>query len=229
MHKHPVISVIMPVYNAEPYLEEALESILAQTFGDFELILIDDGSTDGSVEILNRYAAVQERIRLIRRPNTGLTKALNECLRLARGEFVARMDADDVCTPDRFEKQVAFMRANPETVLLGGAYDLVDAEGRHLRRVSQPLDDASLQRICLSGLTPICHPLAMMRRGAVLKAGGYDETFLVAQDLDLWLRLGEIGKLANIPTSVLRFRLHESSVSESKRHEIGRASCRERV
>jgi glycosyltransferase involved in cell wall biosynthesis len=212
----PVISVIMPVYNAERYLTEALDSILAQTFGDFELILIDDGSTDGSAEILNQYATVQDRIRLFRRPNTGLTKALNECLRLARGEFVARMDSDDICTPDRFEKQVTYMRAHPDVVLLGGAYDLVDGGGRFLRRVTQPQDDAALQQSCLDGRTPICHPLALMRREAVLKVGGYDESFLVAQDLDLWLRLGEVGKLANLPDVLLQYRQHEDSISERK-------------
>jgi glycosyltransferase involved in cell wall biosynthesis len=216
VQKAPAISVIMPVYNAERYLAEALDSLLAQTFRDFEVILIDDGSTDDTVAILDRYSARDERIRLIRRPNTGLTKALNECLKLARGEFVARMDADDVCAPARLEKQVAYLRNHPDVVLLGGAYELIDGGGRFLRRVIQPQDDVTLQQICLTGRNPMCHPLAMMRREAILKAGGYDESYLVAQDLDLWLRLGEVGKLANLPDVLLQYRQHEDSVSERK-------------
>lgn len=209
----------MPVYNAERYLTEAMDSILAQTFTDFELIVIDDGSTDGSRAILNRYAATDPRVRMIRRPNTGLTPALNECLELARGEFIARMDADDVSLPERFELQIDYLRANPDVLLLGGAYDLIDGAGRLLRRVSQPPDDRSLQEICLSGRTPICHPSAMMRTAETLRVGGYDEQFEVAQDLDLWLRLGEIGKMACLPQTLVKYRMHENSMSEQRQEQ----------
>jgi glycosyltransferase involved in cell wall biosynthesis len=207
------------VYNAERYLVEAVDSILAQTFGDFELILIDDGSTDGSPAILNKYAATDPRVRMIRRPNRGLTKSLNDCLQMARGEFFARMDADDVCMPNRFEHQINYMRAHPDVVLLGGAYDLIDGSGRLLRHVTQPQDDAALQEICLSGRTPICHPSAMMRREPTLRVGGYDEQFAVAQDLDLWLRLGEVGKMASLPQTLVKYRLHPKSISETKQGE----------
>jgi glycosyltransferase involved in cell wall biosynthesis len=209
----------MPVYNAERFLTEAVDSVLAQTFGDFELILIDDGSTDGSRAILNHYAATDPRVRMIRRPNTGLTKALNECLELARGEFIARMDADDVCMPNRFELQVSYLREHPDVVLVGGSYDLIDAAGRLLRHVTQPQDDAALQEICLSGRTPICHPSAMMRREPTIRVGGYDEQFGVAQDLDLWLRLGEVGKIACLPQTLVKYRLHQNSISESKQEQ----------
>ena len=219
MEKKPVISVCMPVYNAERYLTEAVDSVLAQTFGDFELIMVDDGSTDGSREILNHYAATDPRVRMIRRPNIGVTKTLNECLQLARGEFIARMDGDDVCLPERFELQVNYLRSHPDVVLAGTAYDLIDGAGRLLRHVTQPEDDKPLQEICLSGRTPICHPSAMMRRAPALKVGGYDETFAVAQDLDLWLRLGEQGKMACLPQTLLKYRLHDKSISESKQAE----------
>ena len=115
----PSVSVCMPVYNTERYVAEAVESILAQTFGDFEFIIVDDGSTDGSRAILERYAERDDRIRLISRPNTGIGGARNEALRLAKGELIAVMDSDDVALPERFEVQLAYLREHPEVVCLG--------------------------------------------------------------------------------------------------------------
>src|SRR4051794_6460824 len=178
----PAVSIIMAVYNAEEFLAAAVESILAQTFRDFEFIVIDDGSTDRSAELLRKYAEKDNRLRLISRPNKGLTASLNEGVQLARGELIARMDADDVARADRLQIQVDYLRAHPEVVLLGGAYELIDGAGRMLTTIRPPSDDATLQEHALSGRTPICHPLAMMRRDAVIRAGGYDEEFKVAQD-----------------------------------------------
>ena len=215
----PTISVLMSVYNGEKYLAEAVESILDQTLADFEFIIIDDGSKDGSLAMLQKYAARDPRIRLTSQPNQGLTRTLNEALAQARGEFIARMDSDDVARPDRFENQVRFLREHPEVVCTGGYFELIDGEGRLLTWLKPPIDDAEIQRRALAGHGSICHPTAMIRREALRRINGYDTDFKTAQDLDLWLRLGEVGKLANVPVSVLRFRLHESSVSESKRHE----------
>jgi glycosyltransferase involved in cell wall biosynthesis len=218
----------MSVYNAGPFLRPAVESILAQTFGDFEFLIIDDGSTDGSREVLRDYAARDPRIRLAVRPNTGLTPTLNEGLQQARGEFVARMDCDDVALPDRFEKQVAALRADPSLVCVGGYFELIDGKGRLLTRLRPPTGDETIQKLLLRGHTAICHPAAMMRRDAVTKVGGYDPYFKTTQDLDLWLRLGEVGRLGNVPEVVLKFRQHESSVSETKREEqrrFGREAC----
>lgn len=213
----PTVSVIMAVRNGARYLPAAVESILAQTFGDFEFIIIDDGSDDGVTRpLLEDFARRDARVRLVSRPNRGLTASLNEALALVTGEFVARMDGDDVATPDRLRLQVEFLRANPDVVLLGGAYELIDDEDRKIR-VWQPAgDDATLQRHCLEGSTPICHPLAMMRAAAVQRVGGYDESYAVAQDLDLWLRLGEAGRMACLPDVLLRYRQHAQSVSEKK-------------
>jgi len=210
----PLVSVILAAYNAEGYLREAVASILTQTFTDFEFIIIDDGSTDRTKSIIESFN--DPRIKLISRPNKGLTPSLNEALHLAAGEFIARMDADDLSTPERLAAQVEYLNHHPDVVLLGGAYDLIDAAGRYLTTITPPDDDATLQEHALSGRTPICHPLAMMRRDAVLKVGGYDETFKVAQDLDLWLKLGEVGKLAAVKDVLLQYRQHEESVSEKK-------------
>jgi glycosyltransferase involved in cell wall biosynthesis len=212
----PTVSVIMAVYNAERYLAEAVDSILAQTFRDFEFVVIDDGSTDASGAMLRDYAANDKRVRLIRRANKGQTPSLNEGIELAETDLIARMDADDVCLPQRLEKQVAFMQQHPQVVLLGGAYALIDAAGRLLCMIDPPRDNATLQDHALSGRTPICHPLAMMRREAVRKVGGYDPQFQVAQDLDLWLKLGEVGELACVPELLVKYRQHEQSLSETK-------------
>ena len=209
----------MSVYNAGRYLRPAVDSILAQTFGDFEFIIIDDGSSDGSPQVLREYAARDPRICLTVRPNQGLTRTLNEAVGLSRGEFLARMDCDDVALPDRFEKQLAALRADPSLVCVGGSFELIDGKGRLLTRLRPPADDAAIQQLLLKGHTAICHPAAMMRRDAVNKVGGYDTHFKTTQDLDLWLRLGEVGRLGNVPEVVLQFRQHDSSVSETKREE----------
>jgi glycosyltransferase involved in cell wall biosynthesis len=218
----------MPVYNAGGYLREAVESVLAQTFGDFEFIIIDDGSTDGSAGVLSEYARRDARIRLTVRENKGLTWTLNEGLRLARGEWVARMDGDDVAMPKRFESQVEFLRRHGDVVCAGGYWQLIDAAGRLLTTIRPPTRDEEMQRLLLRGHCPICHPAAMFRRDAAARVGGYDDTFTTAQDVDLWLRLGEVGSLANVPSILLKFRLHESSVSETKRvqqREMSRLAC----
>ena len=126
---NPLISVCMAVYNAERYVAEAVESILNQTFGDFEFLILDDGSTDGSLDILRRYAERDPRIRLTSRPNQGLVASLNELVDQARGEFIARMDADDVSLPERFQREVDYLRDHPECVLVGSRVRLIDPDG----------------------------------------------------------------------------------------------------
>ena len=212
----PTISVIMPVYNAARYLNEAVESVLAQTFADFELIVVNDGSTDGSERILHRLAAKDGRIKLISRPNTGYVAAIDEAIAASAGQYLARMDADDVCLPERFAKQVALLDARPNVGVVGTSYDLIDARGRFLHTMRQPTSDDALQRACLAGSTPICHPTAMIRRSTLDAVGGYDASAFPAEDLDLWLRLGEVSQLACLPEPLLRYRLHAASISETR-------------
>jgi glycosyltransferase involved in cell wall biosynthesis len=210
----PTVSVLMPVYNAERYVAQAVDSILAQTFVDFEFMIIDDGSTDRSLSILQRYAAQDERIRLISRPNTGYVKALNELLSLATGPLIARMDADDIALPDRFAQQVKFLETHPDYVCVGGAQDWIDEAGRFLLHHPEAEEDAEIQHLALIGHTPMNHPSVMVRREALLQIGGYDETLCPSEDLDVWLKLGELGKLANLRETVLQYRQHDQSVSE---------------
>ncbi len=215
----PLISVLMPVYNAQPYLAEAIESILNQSLSDFEFLILDDGSTDRSLKILQRYAAQDPRIHLTHRANGGYVSALNALLHQATGELIARMDADDMALPERFALQAAFLQAHPEVVCLGGAQDWIDAAGRVLLHHPEAEQDAEIQQLALSGQTPINHPSAMMRRAALLQVGGYDEALCPAEDLDLWLKLGEIGQLANLRDTVLQYRQHSGSVSERRQLE----------
>jgi glycosyltransferase involved in cell wall biosynthesis len=205
----------MPAYNAERYLAEAVESILKQTFRDFELIVVDDGSTDDTRAILQRYAAADDRVRLISRPNTGIVGARNDALSAARGELMAVIDADDLAMPDRLERQVAYMRDHPECVCVGSWVVFIDPKGRpiSLGHVN-PDDDATLQDEALSGSCPLCHPSVMMRTDAVRAVGGYREGYVVAHDIDLFLRLGERGPLGNIQEPLQKYRLHAQSVSE---------------
>ena len=212
----PVVSVLLTVYNGLPYLREAVDSILEQSFTDFELVVVDDGSTDDSLELLHDYERNDPRVRLFERPHMGIVPAANFGLAQCRGEFLARMDSDDIAMPGRFEAQVRAMRRDPEVAVVGGVYDLVDGAGRLLRTEYPPADDESLQELALRGLTPIPQPLAMMRMSMVRQVGEYDVVVETAEDNDMWLRLGEIGKLVTVPQKLLAYRQHDKSVSEVK-------------
>ena len=227
MSQSPLVSCVMSVFNGKRYLADAVESILSQTFTDFEFVVIDDGSTDTSPRLLERYAAADSRLRLTRRPNTGLTRALNEGLRLARGEFVARMDGDDVAERTRFERQVAFLRQHADCVAVGCALQLLDPDGAPLAEQRPPTTHEAIVARLLQGEGAVPHPSAMIRRSALLAVGGYREDFPAAQDLDLWLRLSEFGRLANLGEILLRYRLHADSVTARRRTQ--QLACAERA
>lgn len=224
----PRISVLMPVYNGARYLPQALASILGQSFADFEFLILDDGSSDAGPLILARAARRDARIRLLSRPRRGLVASLNELLRQARGEWVARMDADDIALPERFALQAQYLEAHPEVVCVGGATMMIDAAGRYLTTLFPPTADAAIQAAALAGHTPINHPTAMIRRHVLAAAGGYDAAYYPAEDLELWLRLGECGALANLDVPVLKYRLHPDSISEQaagRQLEAQRRAC----
>jgi glycosyltransferase involved in cell wall biosynthesis len=213
MSQTPLISVMMPVYNAERYVGQAIDSILAQTLGDFEFLIADDGSTDNSLSLLKTYVEQDQRIRLTSNPNQGVSRTRNQMLQQARGEFIAVMDADDIALPERFALQIDFLRQHPAVICVGGSHHLIDDAGRLLTFLALPQTDAEIQKAALAGHGSICHPCAMIRRYALEKIGGYDEAYRSAHDLDVWLKLGEIGKLANLPQPLLQYRIHPNSVS----------------
>jgi glycosyltransferase involved in cell wall biosynthesis len=221
----PAVSVLMPVYNAQRYLSAAVQSILDQTHTSFEFIIIDDGSTDESLTILAKYARRDRRIRLVSRPNTGYVIALNEMLTMACGEFIARMDADDVSMPTRFERQVDYLRAQPQCVGVGSGVVLIDSEGREIRPWSQVTAHEEIDGMHLRGLGgAVTHPAMMFKAWALRQVDGYRPSLQPAEDLDLFLRLSEIGRLANLPDVLLKYRQHAQSVGYQRRGEQVRAA-----
>lgn len=225
-----LLSVLMPVYNAEKYIKLAVESILNQSLSDFEFIIINDGSTDNTLMILHKYAAQDRRIRLISRENKGLIDTLNEGLALAKTSLIARMDADDVSLPTRFQEQFDYLNNHADVVCVGGASIMIDAGGNELHLLVPPLDNDDIQENALKGHCPINHPTAMYRIDAVKYVGNYSHKFYPSEDLDLWLRLGEIGKLANLKNPVLKYRFLSSSISGQlveKQLSAARGACEE--
>lgn len=211
----PAVTVLMPVYNADRFVAQTIDSVLAQTFRDFEFLIINDGSTDRTPEILQDYARRDDRIRLISRPNTGYVIALNEGLELARGELVARIDADDLADPRRLELQLARMRHEPDLVALGSNAYAMDENGRMLGDYCVPLTHEEIEASHLRGSSTIHHPAVMLRPAAVKRVGGYRREFMPCEDFDLWLRLGEVGRLANLPEKLLTKRLFVGSAVTS--------------
>lgn len=224
----PRLSVIIPVFNGQDFIEESVSSILKQSFSDFELIIIDDGSTDRTLKIIAEMSRHDGRMMVFSRENKGLVFTLNELLGKSTADLVARMDADDVSLPDRFRTQVDFLDRNPDVVLVGSSIQLIDAKGRYLTTLPALLNDSEIQNSLLQGHGSVCHPACMFRRESVMLASGYRQEFYPAEDLDLFLRLGELGKVANISKPLLRYRIHQDSISGKnvlKQREAAKKSC----
>jgi hypothetical protein len=206
----------MPVYNAERYVAQAVESILAQTLADFELLVFDDGSTDRSLEILLAHADRDKRMTVLRRPHRGYVAWLNEGIQLSRGNYIARMDADDVSLPDRFESQVKYMEAHSECVAMGSDVLVIDSSDEPLGVLLQETDPKTIERLLLKGVKGvIIHPASLIRRETILAIGGYRQQFECIEDLDLWLRLTEKGQLANLPHVLLKYRINPLGVTSA--------------
>jgi glycosyltransferase involved in cell wall biosynthesis len=213
----PKVCVLMSVYNGERFLRETIESILNQTFTDFEFIIINDGSTDASSEILEEYAQKDSRIRLIHQENMGLTKSLNKGFGMAHGEYIARMDADDISEPTRFEKQVDFLDAHPSIGIVGINSYIIDERGNILREIKHPTShDEIMSKILLDN--KFIHSSVMLRKILLKKYGYYNEKLTYAQDYELFLRLSTHTKLANLPDPLHRWRENTSTgISVTKR------------
>ncbi|CAH1662244.1 Glyco_trans_2-like domain-containing protein [Hyphomicrobiales bacterium] len=210
----PLVSVLVPVHNAERYLAETLRSVLAQTFTDFELLAVDDLSTDDSPAILSHFAAADPRVRVLRRSgrSPGLAFALNFGLDEARGALIARLDADDIALPHRLERQVEWLSAHPDHAILGSFIEMMDSEGNPTGLHREPLGAAAVALHSVVG-TPFAHPAVMMRR-EFLEAHRLRYHEIPAQDYDLWARMLVCGaKGDNIPEALVRYRVHPSSDS----------------
>ena len=216
MNRSLFVSVVMPVYNGAEYLKDAIESILVQTFDDFEFIIINDGSTDESPAILNYYASKDARIKVIDQTNQGIVTALNKGLSVAKGEWIFRMDQDDISLPNRVKLQVQLIKKDPTLVLLGGWSQQIDAQGNLLKINKLPAKNNQLIN-AMEGLRPFfAHPTACFRRDVVLRIGGYRERFRVAEDGELWLRLAGSGSFGCCQEVILLLRKHTQSLSNTQ-------------
>ena len=211
--KKPLVTVLMSVYNAEAYLPEAVESILAQTYRDFEFLIIDDASTDRNTSIINDYQ--DHRIRLIRNPtNLGLTKSLNKGLAQVKGKYIARMDADDVSYPLRLEQQVNFMEAHPAVGLCGTWGRLLGLPDDYDRTFPTRNNDLQVALLCYN---PFIHPSVILRASALRELDTpFDERFRYAQDYELWSRLSEQWEIANLPDVLIGYRIHDQQISSHR-------------
>ena len=212
MSENPKVTVLMPVYNGEKYIRPAIESILRQTYKDFEFLIINDGSTDESVNIIKSYH--DDRIRVVNNKiNLKLIQTLNNGIKLSRGKFIARMDCDDISMPVRLEKQVHFMENNPEVGVLGTGIIVIDEKGRHLKKYRYPSRNSHI-RWSLCFYSPIVHPTVMIRRHLLLDCCGYNKKMLHAEDYDLWCRLCHRTKLSNLEEYLLYLRKHERNITK---------------
>ena len=210
------VSVIMAIYNSESFLEEAVSSVRSQTVQDWELIAVDDGSTDGSVRCLERLAASDSRIRLLRMPqNSGAGAARDFAIRQARGAFIAIFDADDVCEPARFEKQIAFLNARPDVVAVGAQTVMIDLEGNPSGTKTFPTDPDKLYRMMYTAI-PIQLPTLMVNTALLPKDFDWFEGWRYSEDSLLFFKLAHYGKIANLPEFLLKYRYYPQSTSYRK-------------
>lgn len=211
----PKVSILMAVYNGMPYVRYTLDSLLQQTLREFELVVVDDGSTDESPGVLAEYASKDSRIRVLRNErNLKLPASLNRGLRACRAALVARADADDLYEPDRLERQLQVMESQPETGVLGAEGWEIDPNGKLLTRFECPASDG-LIRLILPFRCCLSHPVVMYRRDLILEAGGYSQEFLRVEDYDLWARLLPRTRFANLQLPLWRYRKLPSSESRS--------------
>ena len=213
----PKISVIMAVHNGERYLEESVRSLLEQTFTDFELIIVDDGSTDQTAELLTRLGQEEARIRVIRQPKQGQTAALLKGIAESRGEYLARQDADDRSFPLRLEEQIRYLESHPHVALVGSAADLIDEEGKVVGTVPTCHGTARVRQELRTLKATMVHSSVLMRRQAYEAVGGYRVAFLLSQDFDLWSRMMERYDVDILPQRLIQWRINRKGVYVNQR------------
>ncbi len=211
---NPAVSVLLPAYNAEAYLKEAIESILSQTFKDFELILLDDGSTDNTVKIAESFD--DERIKIVRNSHIGLSCALNEGIKLAAGKYIARMDADDIACPERFQTQVEFLEANTDISIVGSLVKTFPVERVDYSYFAKGSENIKIMLLLRCMLV---HPSVMFRKSDFVNNNLYYNPDLKqgGEDYDLWVRASKVLKIENIEKVLLNYRKHNAQVSKKSR------------
>lgn len=213
----PKISIILPVYNCEKYIEQSINSILNQSFSDFELIVINDGSTDNTESIISKFKS-DNRVIVINKKNEGLIQTLNLGLGLAQCKYVARMDADDISLPNRLSEQFKRMENDEDLVVLGSNINIVDESG-NLKGISQYPTSFAIDEFILKG-SPLAHPSVIMRKDIIQSIGGYRKAFIHSEDYDLWLRVFEKGyRIDNIEEPLLIYRETTTGISRAQHNK----------
>jgi len=209
---HPIVSIIMPVYNAREYVAESIDSIRSQTIKRWELLIIDDHSTDGSWKILQDYAKRDKRIQLFRnRTNLGLVKSLNKIIPYTKGEFVARMDADDISLPNRLKKQIALLRKQPELVACGGQEYIIDTNGVNIAEKHFPTNPKSCYQLIANIM--VIQPPVLMARGDIFRTLQYDNHIFKNDDISIHFKLLQHGKFSNVKDIIFKYRRREDSLT----------------
>jgi len=216
-YESPKISVVMPVYNAEAYLPEAIESILIQSLTDFEFIIVDDASTDNSYRIIEEFSKKDKRIIIIKNEkNLGIAQTRTKGTKYAKGKYIAVADADDISISTRFEKQYNYLEKHSDCGVVGGYIQLFDSGTEKIIGVRKYFEDDTNLRKRLFLYCPIAQPVCMIRKDVFNKIGYYDPKYPPAEDLDLWFRIGMKYKFANIQEILLKYRVHKQSATISK-------------
>ncbi len=214
----PKVSILMPAYNVQDYVAQAIESMLCQTFRDFEFIIIDDGSIDNSWDIIQEYAKKDDRIVALKNEaNYKICKTLNRGIDIARGKYLVRMDADDWSYPYRLEKQVKFMDKNPEIGVSGGRIMVCDKDMRCMHIREYKLNDKEIRKRMFF-YNPFCHPATIWRSDILKNSSCFNEMLYDVEDYDLYFRMGRMSKFANLPDILVKYRISENSVSSVRAH-----------
>lgn len=219
----PAISVIVPAHNAQRFLGDALASICSQSFEDFEIVVVNNGSTDATQSIITEWASRDSRLRWFNLERASLHRSLRTGVENSNGIFIARMDADDIAAPNRFRRQYDTMLSHPALGLLGTAAQAVNHSGRNLGLLRPPLTDEDINLLLPKGC-PFIHSSVMMRREAYLQAGGYRPGLNLAEDYDLWFRMAAVTKMANLPEPLIKYRLHNDSLTARRGAALAVAS-----
>ncbi|WP_273804031.1 glycosyltransferase [Providencia rettgeri] len=224
MNNNELVSIILPVYNAEKFIFEAIDSIIRQTYKNLQIIIINDGSTDNSLHIINSFN--DERILIVTRENKGLISTLNEGLLLSKGNYIARMDADDIARDDRIEIQLNFLKENKNVGIVGSYAHMIDEDGNNIGLKKKPASDTMIKTVCFFG-SPFIHPSVMFNKSLIKESLYYSNEFIHAEDYELWARLiaNNDLKFSNIKDTLLKYRIVSASVSrkyeeqQKKSHE----------
>lgn len=209
------ISVVLCTYNDERYIKSSVDSVLNQTYPYFELIIVNDGSTDNTLQILENIE--DERIRIINKPNTGLADSLNEGIKAAKYQWIARMDGDDISLPNRFEAQIKLIDSGASVI--GGQFYVIDENSEYKSNIpsNNPLTPLRSKLYVMLGWNPLAHPSALISKKALSMVGGYDPNFSASQDMDLWFRISKKHKIINTKEIVLLYRKHSNNISNGRK------------